>query len=85
MNTIRTRFIQIGNSRGLRVPKVLIEQLGLGGDVDMCVQNDQLVIKAAVRPRAGWGEEFRKMAEKQDDRPLAGHLTNEWDETEWEW
>jgi antitoxin MazE len=85
MNTIRTRFVRIGNSRGLRIPKVLIEQLGLGGDVEIAVQGGQLVIRAAHGPREGWDEQFQAMAQQGDDAPLMDDLANDWDEAEWEW
>ena len=85
MNTIRTRFIRVGNSRGLRIPKVLIDQLGLGGEVEIDVQSDRLVIQSASRRREGWDKEFRKMAERGDDALLDPYQPTEWEKTEWEW
>lgn len=85
MNAIRTRLIQIGNSRGLRIPKVLVEQLGLGGDVEIAVRAGQLVVRAASHPREGWDEQFQAMAQRGDDAPLMDDLANEWDDSEWEW
>lgn len=85
MNTIRTRFVQIGNSRGLRIPKVVIDQLGLGGDVEIAVQSDRLVIRSASRPRASWDRQFRGMHEQGGDTPLDGYQPTGWDRTEWEW
>jgi antitoxin MazE len=85
MNTLRTRLVRIGNSRGLRVPKVLIDQLGLGGEVEMAVQGGQLVIRAATRPREGWDEQFQAMAKRGDDALLMPETATEWDESEWEW
>ena len=85
MNTIRTRFIQVGNSRGLRIPKVVIDQLGLGGEVEIAIQSDRLVIQSALRRRAGWEQEFRKLAEQGDDALLDGYQPTEWEKAEWEW
>jgi len=67
MNTVRTRVIKIGNSRGIRIPKALIDQLKLGNEVEIGVQLDQLVIRPVSHPRSGWGEQFRAMAEHGDD------------------
>ncbi len=85
MNTIRTRFVQVGNSRGLRIPKVIIEQLGLADEVEIAVQRDRLVIQAASRRRNGWDRKFAKMAEYGDDALLDKPVPTEWDKAEWRW
>ena len=72
---MKTRIIKIGNSRGIRIPKVLLEQSGLGEEVELEVQDRQIVIRPAERPRQGWEEAFRSMAEHEDDRFLDGDLT----------
>jgi len=84
---MRARIIQIGNSRGIRIAKPLLEQTGLHGDVEISVRNGALLIHPATRPRAGWAEAFKEMAERGDDALLdaeARGLTR-WDEDEWEW
>jgi len=85
MNTIKTQVIRIGNSRGIRIPKLLIDQVGLGDEVEIAVQRDQLVIRPASRPRDGWDEQFRNMAERGDDHLLDGPLPTQWDGSEWKW
>ena len=85
MNTILTRFVRVGNSRGLRIPKVVIEQLGLGGEVEIAVQRDRLVIQSAARRRADWDRQFRKMTERGDDALLDEPTLTEWQKTEWKW
>ena len=65
---IRTRLIKIGNSQGIRIPKTLIEQVGLGQDVELEAQGGQLVIRPVKHPRTGWEAEFRTMAARGDDR-----------------
>ncbi len=84
---VRTRIIHIGNSRGVRIPKLLLEQTGLGEEVELVVQRDQVVIRPVQRPRSGWDEQFRTMAERGDDRLLEESVTNftRWDADEWEW
>ena len=83
---IKTRIVKIGNSQGIRIPKVLLEQLGLGPEVEIAVQQNQLLIRSAQHPRAGWAEQFQTMAEQGDDKLLDGDLsTSSWDDTEWEW
>jgi antitoxin MazE len=88
MSTIvKTRLVKIGNSQGIRIPKVLLDQVGLKNDIELEVQGDQLVLRAARRPREGWDEQFRQMAERDDDELLDKNVRSgsSWDEEEWTW
>ena len=80
-------LVPIGNSRGIRIPKPLIEQCGLADEVEMDVQDGTILIRAPrVRPRAGWTEAFVRMAREGDDKLAGGHLpATQWDKEEWEW
>ncbi len=84
---VGARIVRIGNSRGVRIPKQILEQTGLGDEVELDVQQDHIVIRPARRARADWVAQFRAMAEQGDDRLLDGDqaLASRWDETEWEW
>jgi len=84
---MKANVIRIGNSRGVRIPKVLLEQCGFRDTVELDVQGGRLVIRPADQPRRGWDEAFRKMGERGDDALLdeASLRTSGWDETEWEW
>jgi antitoxin MazE len=84
---MRTRIIKIGNSQGVRIPKLLLEQAGLGEEVELVVQNSQVLIRAMGKPRQGWEEAFRAMAQQGDDHLVDEDLTGRtpWDEAEWEW
>lgn len=86
-NAVRTRLIKIGNSRGIRLPKTLLEQARLEQEVEIEAQDGQLVIRPVTHPRAEWDAMFRKMAARGDDRLLDADApaTTEWDETEWQW
>ena len=83
----RAHLVKIGNSRGIRIPKTVIEQLQLDDEVELSVQDDHLIIRRATHPRAGWEEAFRAMAERGDDRllDLGDDMPSEWDEREWQW
>ena len=59
---MKASVIRIGNSRGIRIPKALLEQCRLGSTVELEVSQGQLVVKPAERPRSGWEEAFREMA-----------------------
>lgn len=88
MNTvIRSRIIKIGNSQGVRIPKVFLGHLGLGEEVELAVERDHISIRPVRQPRTGWDEEFRRMAQRQDDRILEDGVVSltKWDAEEWEW
>ena len=84
-NAVKTRVIRIGNSRGIRIPKVWLDQLKIGGEVELSVEKDGLTIRPAPRPREGWADAFRQMAAKGDGRLLDQRTTTKWQAEEWEW
>jgi len=83
--SIQTQIVEIDNSQGIRIPKSLLEQIGISEAVEIEVHGDRIVIRAAQKPRAGWEEAFAKMAEQNDDVLLDDVTTTEWQEFEWEW
>lgn len=84
-NVVKSHLVRIGNSRGVRIPKVFLEQLDLGDEIEMAVEADQLVIRSSHGPRQGWEEQFQAMHEAGDDRMIEGPPASAWDEEEWEW
>jgi antitoxin MazE len=82
---LKTKLVRIGNSRGIRLPTVWIKELELGEEVEMVVEADRLVVRSARRPREGWDEAFREMADRGEDRLLEGVVATQWDGDEWQW
>jgi antitoxin MazE len=84
---MKSRLVRIGNSKGLRIPKPLLEQVGLQDEVEIKVRGDSLIIRPARRPREGWDAAFRDMAARGDDALLDDEEgpTSSWDEDEWQW
>jgi antitoxin MazE len=83
---IKTRLVKIGNSHGVRIPKLILDQLNLSADVELEIQGDQLIIRSGTHARADWADHFRKMAQHGDDRLLDPDInTTEWEATEWQW
>jgi antitoxin MazE len=64
---MKTNLIRIGNSRGVRIPKALIEQARLSETVELEGGEGGVIIRSAIKPRAGWDEAFRSMHEQGDD------------------
>jgi len=82
---IRSKVVKIGNSRGIRIPRTVLEQAGLTDEVEMKVEGNQLIIQAPHATRQGWAEQFAVMAEQGDDRLLDEVTPTRWDEDEWTW
>jgi len=83
---IKTRIIKIGNSQGIRLPKLLLDQTDLGKEVELELQERQIVIRPSRTPRQNWEEQFQQMAAQGDDQLLDSELLpTAWDEEEWEW
>jgi antitoxin MazE len=82
---IRTRIVKIGNSQGVRIPKLLLEQSGIQTDVEIEVEGDHLTIRTARRLRKGWDQAFAEMAKEQDDVLLDQVNSTDWEQSEWEW
>jgi antitoxin MazE len=84
---MKTKIVRIGNSQGVRIPRLLLEQTGLKGEVEITVEHDSLVIRPVKRPRQGWDAAFQQMARHGDDALLddAAPSLSTRDEDEWEW
>lgn len=79
-------IVQIGNFQGVRIPKILLEQISLGEEAELELQPDQIVIRPARQAREGWDRAFQAMAEHGDDRLLDdAPASTLWDEDEWQW
>ena len=79
---MRAKLVKIGNSRGLRLAKPLLEQAGLSEEVDIQVAPGLLTIRPVASPRAGWAE-AASAAPPQGllDAPSATRFGDE----EWSW
>ena len=85
---MKTKIVQLGKSRGVRIPKILLDRSGLRDEVVLEVKYQQIIIRTPSKPRAGWERSFRAMAKNGDDKLLDAealpHQSN-WDKTEWTW
>jgi antitoxin MazE len=86
-NGIRTRIVKIGNSRGIRIPKVLLDQAKFGDEIEIELQVDRIIVRPVRSPRQGWDEQFAEMARRGDDHPVDSEAASlsAWDKGNWEW
>jgi antitoxin MazE len=83
---MHVELVRIGNSQGIRIPKPLVEELGLSQGIEMSIEGSALVLRRSIHPRAGWDEAMAAMNENGDDGLLIDDaLGAEFDESEWQW
>ena len=82
---MRTRLIRIGNSRGIRIPKALVEAAGLDVSLRIRVVDEGLLLERVEDPRAGWAEAARKLEDRGEGGLLDDPGPTVFDESEWEW
>ncbi len=78
---MKARLVNMGNSRGVRLPKPLIEEVGLVDEVELRVRNGVIQISPARPPREGWAEAAARLS----GGLLDPELPTRFDESEWQW
>lgn len=76
-------IVQIGNSKGIRFSKTIIDKYNLRDKVDLILEKGQIIIKPLNIPRKGWDEAFKKMSEQGDDRLLFNDVFDDENLEEW--
>ncbi len=75
--------IKIGNSKGIRLSKTLLDKYNIQDTVEVILEKGQIVIKPLSKPRKGWEKAFKKMAENGDDRLLINDVFDDENLEEW--
>ena len=82
---MKAHIVQIGNSRGIRIPKTLLQEAQLEDEVELQAEPGRILISKTAKPRAGWGEAARRMRELDEDRLLDPPTPTLFDKEEWKW
>jgi antitoxin MazE len=64
---MRASIIQIGNSKGLRLPKSIIEKYNIQGEMEIILNEHDITLKPIKKVREGWEEAFQQMHANGDD------------------
>lgn len=75
--------VQIGNSKGIRLSKTLIEKYNIKDTVELILEKGYIILKPKANPRKGWEKAFKKMHENQDDKPLMSDVFEDENFEEW--
>ena len=82
---MKTRLVRIGNSRGLHLPKSLIEKAGLKDEVEVTLLDGVLIVTSAEHPRKGWEAAVSLLLERRDDHVFEKSAATRFDTEGWEW
>lgn len=82
---MKTRLVRIGNSRGLRLPKPLIEEAGFKDEVEVTLRDGALVITSSEHPRSGWEAAVHLLLERRENCVIDPPAPTRFDNEEWEW
>ena len=75
--------IPIGNSKGIRLGKALLEKYNIKDAVELILEKGYIIIKPISSPRKGWDKAFKKMHENGDDRLLMSDIFEDENLEEW--
>jgi antitoxin MazE len=82
---MRAKLVRIGNSKGIRLPKPVIEQVGLTEEVELEVRDGAIVITPGEETRKGWAEAAQALVAHGEDQLLDEPLPTAFDAKEWNW
>lgn len=76
-------IVRIGNSKGIRLSKIILEKYEIKDSVEVIMEDDYIVLKPINQPRKGWDEAFKKMHESGDDKLLMDDTFDDENLDEW--
>ena len=80
---METSIIKIGNSKGLRLSKAILEKYNIKDKVELILEKGQIILKPIASPRKDWEKEFRKMSKNGDDKLLMNDIFEDENLDEW--
>jgi len=80
---METPIIKIGNSKGLRLSKTILDKYQIKEKVELILEDDRIVLRPIDAPRKNWEEKFREMAENNDDELLIDDIFEDENFDEW--
>jgi antitoxin MazE len=75
--------VKIGNSRGIRLSKTLLEKYNIRNTVDLILKKGHIIIKPSTKPRKGWDKAFKEMHANGDDKLLINDVFEDENLEEW--
>ncbi len=76
-------IIKIGNSKGFRLSKTIIEKYNIRDKVEIILEKGYIILKPIQSPRKGWEKAFKEMNENNDDQLLFNDVFENENLEEW--
>lgn len=76
-------IIKIGNSKGFRLSKTLLEKYNIKDKVELILEKGRIIIKPVDTPRQGWENAFKEMHENGEDKLLFDDVFEDENLEEW--
>lgn len=76
-------LINIGNSKGIRLPKAILEQYNISDTLELILEKGRIILKPKSMPRKGWEKSFRQMHENGEDQLLIDSVFDDESFEEW--
>jgi antitoxin MazE len=83
MKIMEISIIKIGNSKGIRLPKTVLEKYEINETINLVMEKDCIVLRPVKEPRKGWDLAFKKMHQNEEDQLLINDVFTEEDFEEW--
>lgn len=80
---METAIIKIGNSKGLRLSKTILDKYNIKDKVEIILEMGQIILKPIEAPRQNWEKAFEKMRKEGDDKMLLNDIFNDESFEEW--
>ena len=80
---METAIIKIGNSKGLRLSKTILDKYIIKDKVEIILEEGQIIIKPIEIPRQNWETAFEKMSKEGDDKMLLNDVFDDENFEEW--
>jgi antitoxin MazE len=81
---MKAQIIKIGNSHGIRIPKAVLEETRMAGDVEIEVTAEGILIRNINKPRSNWDAMFKALGDRDDDQSL-GRSSTGFEKKDWQW
>ncbi len=77
-------IVKIGNSKGIRIAKSVLDQYGIKDAVELILEDEFLILKPIKKVRKGWETAFENMATNNEDQLLIDDVFEDENFMEWD-
>ena len=80
---MEVNVINIGNSKGIRLPKAILEQYNINDTLELILGKGKIILKPKSPARKGWEKSFKQMNANGDDKLMIDDVFDDEIFAEW--